>query len=224
MKTISPGSLLAIVIALLLSGPARAAPVPVEKNANSPLLLMHYMPWFQTPSSLGGTGGSSWGFHWKMNTQNPNVVDASGKRQIASHYYPKIGPYDSTDPDVIEYHSLLMKYSGIDGVMVDWYGVQGANGDVGSLLTASNAFINKTGNFGLGFGVVAEDNFWTITNSPPFTPDINKAKTNVAYLRDNYFNQSNYIRAGASNNPLMMVFGPQRLQTALQWTQIFGDT
>jgi hypothetical protein len=215
--------LAAVVLVLPATRQVQAAPVPVEKNANSPTLLMHYMPWFQTPSSLGGTGGSSWGFHWKMNTQNPNVVDASGKRQIASHYYPKIGPYDSTDADVIEYHSLLMKYSGIDGALVDWYGVQGANGDVGSLLTASNAFVNKVGNFGLGFGVVAEDNFWTVSIGNT-TPDINKAKANVAYLRDNYFNQPNYIRAGASNNPLMMVFGPNRFQTASQWTQIFGDT
>ena len=158
-----------------------------------------------------------------MNTQNPNIVDASGKRQIAAHYYPKIGPYDSTDSDVIEYHSLLMKYSGVDGALVDWYGVQGANGDVGSLLTASNALVNKVDDFGLGFGVVAEDNFWTVSIGNT-TPDINKAKTNVAYLRDNYFNQPNYIRAGASNNPLMMVFGPNRFQTASQWTQIFGDT
>jgi hypothetical protein len=217
------GLLLAAVVLVPLSiRQAQAVSVPVEKTNSTPI-YMHYMPWFQTPSSLGGTGGSSWGFHWKMNTQNPNVVDASGKRQIASHYYPKIGPYDSTDPDVIEYHSLLMKYSGVDGVMVDWYGVQGANGDVGSLLTASNAFVNKTANFGLGFGVVAEDNFWTVSIGNT-TPDINKAKANVAYLRDNYFNQPNYIRYGANNSPLTYVFGPIRFQTPAQWSQIFGDT
>jgi hypothetical protein len=223
MKYASFIHIAALAAALSAVTQVRSAPVPVEKPADSPKVYMHYMPWFQTPSSVGGTGSSSWGFHWKMNTQNPNIVDASGKRQIAAHYYPKIGPYDSTDSDVIEYHSLLMKYSGIDGALVDWYGVQGANGDVGSLLTASNAFVNKTGDFGLGFGVVAEDNFWTVSIGNT-TPDINKAKTNVAYLRDNYLNQPNYIRAGASNNPLMMVFGPNRFQTSAQWTQIFGDT
>jgi hypothetical protein len=46
----------------------------------------------------------------------------------------------------------------------------------------------------------------------------------VAYLRDNYFNQPNYIRYGANNNPLMYVFGPIRFETQAQWTQIFGDT
>src|SRR3954463_1753470 len=209
MKTISPGSLLAIVIALLLSGPARGDSVPVEKNANSPELLMHYMPWFQTPSSLGGTGGSQWGWHWKMNTQNPNIVDASGKRQIAAHYYPKIGPYDSTDPDVLEYHLLLMKYSGIDGVMIDWYGVKGSNGDVGSLLTASNAIVNKTGQFGLGVGVVLEDRF---------AQSVAQEQTNMNYLRDNYFNKPNYIKYGPNNSPLMMKLGPITFQTPSQWS------
>src|SRR5258705_7068549 len=213
MKTALSFCTAALATAFLLPLSAWGVSVPVEKPAGSPKVYMHYMPWFQTPSSLGGTGGSSWGWHWKMDTQNPNIVDSSGKRQIAAHYYPKIGPYDSTDADVIEYHSLLMKYSGVDGALVDWYGVQGANGDVGSLLTASNAFVNKVGNLGLGFGVAAEDNFWTVSIGNT-TPDINKAKANVAYLRDNYFNQPNYIRAGASNNPLMMVFGPNRFQTA----------
>ncbi len=79
------------------------------------------MPWFQTPYSLGGT---SWGYHWTLNSSsyNPNVIDGLGRRKIASWYYPLIGPYDSLDPAVLEYHVLLMKLAGIDGVIVDWYG------------------------------------------------------------------------------------------------------
>src|SRR6478609_2487514 len=145
MQATSTKYMLAIAIALCLAIRANSQSVAVTKT-NPTKVYMHYMPWFQTPSSLGGTGGSSWGFHWKMNTQNPNIVDATGKRQIASHYYPMIGPYDSTDANVLEYHMLLMKYSGIDGVLIDWYGQQGANGDVGSLLTASNAIVNQTNN------------------------------------------------------------------------------
>src|SRR5205807_732935 len=80
---------------------------------------------------------------------NPNIIDANGHRQIASNYYPLIGPYASSDPNLIEYHLLLMKLSGIDGVLVDWYGTQGSNGDVGSLLTNSNAMINSTAGVGL---------------------------------------------------------------------------
>jgi hypothetical protein len=164
-------------------------PAPVPKT-NPTKVYMHYMPWFETPATLGG---NNWGYHWKFNNRNPNIVDASGKRQIASHYYPMIGPYASSDPHVIEYHLLLMKLSGVDGLMIDWYGVQGTNGDIGSLLNNSNSIINKVDDVGLGFSVVLEDRFSTTSHNNG-VPDINKGKANLAYLRDNYFNRPEYIR------------------------------
>src|SRR5829696_10353668 len=105
---------LALLASLLLPAVSHGQSLPVAKT-NPQKVYMHYMPWFETPATLGG---SNWGYHWKFNNRNPNVVDASGKRQIASHYYPKIGPYASSDADVIEYHMLLMKYSGVDGILV----------------------------------------------------------------------------------------------------------
>src|SRR5690349_17853347 len=121
MKATAYIHLAALLGAILLALPASGQSVPVAKSNALPV-FMHYMPWFDTPATLGG---SNWGYHWKFNNQNPNIVDASGKRQIASHYYPKIGPYASSDPNVVEYHMLLMKLSGVDGLMIDWYGVQG---------------------------------------------------------------------------------------------------
>src|SRR5437870_3296184 len=132
--------LLAIACALALPIPLLAQPAAVPKT-NPMKVYAHYMPWFETPVTLGG---NNWGYHWTLNNRNPNIIDpTTGQRQIASHYYALIGPYASSDPDVIEYHLLLMKLSGIDGVMIDWYGAQGTNGDVGSLLNNSNAVINK---------------------------------------------------------------------------------
>lgn len=218
MKATLSTQLAALLAALLQALPASGQSVPVAKTNPLPV-FMHYMPWFDTPATLGG---SNWGYHWKFNNKNPSIVDAAGKRQIASHYYPKIGPYASNDPNVIEYHMLLMKLSGVDGVMLDWYGVQGANGDVGSLLTNSNAAIAKVDDFGLKFGVVMEDRFSTVSISNT-TPDINKGKANMAYLRDNYFNNPNYIRLSATSGPLVGVFGPIRFQTPAQWTEILGQ-
>lgn len=225
-----------LIAASLLPAAAIGQPVAVTKT-NPTKVYMHYMPWFQTPASLGGTSGASWGYHWKMNTQNPNIVDASGKRQIASHYYPMIGPYDSTDPDVLEYHMLLMKYSGVDGVMIDWYGSNGTNGDVGSLLTASNAIVNKTDDYGLGFAVVLEDRFaGSLTNGLPDGSNsqaVNNVTQNMQYLAANYFNKPNYLKAGASNSPLMPIFGPSKIQpvsgnsninSAALWSQIFAQS
>jgi Glycosyl hydrolase family 99 len=199
-----------VLVTALCATVARAQPVDVAKT-NSLKVYMHYMPWFDTPAVLGP---GNWGYHWKMNNQNPNVVDASGKRQIASHYYPKIGPYQSSDPDVIEYHLLLMKLAGVDGVMIDWYGVEGTNGDINRLLSNSNALVDRVDDVGLEFGVVMEDRF---------SANIDQAKANVAYLRDNYFNKPGYIRLGAAEDPLVGVFGPITFQQPTQWTQILAE-
>jgi hypothetical protein len=209
-------SILIIAFGLICATQSFGQPVDVPKT-NPQKLYMHYMPWFETPHTLGG---NNWGWHWKMNNQNPNIITPDvnypngEKRQIASHYYPQIGPYDSSDPDVIEYHLLLMKYSGVDGVLIDWYGVQGTNGDIGTLLTSSNDLIDQTDDFGMDFAVVLEDRF---------SANINQAKANVAYLRDNYFNNPQYIRQGAGNDPLLMSFGPITFQSPSQWTTILGE-
>jgi hypothetical protein len=182
-------------------------------------VYMHYMPWFDTPATRDN---GQWGLHWAMDTRNPNIMDSAGKRQIASHFYPKIGPYASSDPHVIEYHFLLMKYAGVDGVLMDWYGVEGVNGDLGDLLENSNAIRDRTDDFGMDFAVVLEDRFSKANNQEGAPPDINKAIANVAYLRDHYFNRNEYIRLDEDDDPLMLVFGPETFGNGAQWTQILA--
>ena len=199
--------LLSLLAVALVSG-AAAQPARVQKSNPLPVYI-HYMPWFETPATNNG----NWGYHWTMQNRNPNViVDAStGKRQIASHFYPLIGPYASSDPDVIEYHLLLMKLSGIDGVLVDWYGTAGSNGDINSLLRNSNALIDRTDETGLKFGLILEDRF---------TGSVANGQTNLTYARNNYFNRPEYIRY--NNAPLLGVFGPITFNQPSQWTSILG--
>jgi len=201
-----------IVLALTLAHSVQVFAQPVDVPKTNPMpVYMHYMPWFDTPEVLGP---GQWGIHWRMANKNPNIIDANGRRQIASHYYPQIGTYDSRDPHVIEYHMLLMKLAGVDGVLIDWYGVQGTNGDIGLLLENSNAVVNQIGDYGLDFGVVLEDRF---------SAHIGHAKANVAYLRDHYFNQPEYIRMGPNDDPLLMVFGPITFEQPHQWTEILAE-
>lgn len=193
-------------LGLLWSGSALAQPVAVTKT-NSQKVYMHYMPWFETPQT---SGNGRWGLHWTMANQNPNVIDpATGQRQIAAHYYPLIGPYASSDPDVMEYHLLLMKYAGIDGVLLDFYG-NGGN-DLPLLLRNTNALVPRTADVGLGFGVVFEDQF---------AATLADATANMQYVGTNYFSRPNYLQI--NNRPLVLTFGPQRYQTPAQWTQILG--
>ena len=81
-------------------------------------VLVHYMPWFGSRSVSG-----SWGWHWTMGKLDPDKV-VDDRAEIASHYQPSLGPYDSSDPDLIQCHLALMKISGIDGVVIDWYGIE----------------------------------------------------------------------------------------------------
>ena len=56
------------------------------------------------------------------------IID--GKRDIASYYYPLIGPYATNDDRVLDYHFELMKLAKVDGIILDWYGEVGSNGDI----------------------------------------------------------------------------------------------
>ena len=168
---------------------------------------MHYMPWFETPQTNNG----AWGLHWTMANQNPNVIvdPATGKRQIAANYYPLIGPYASSDPDVLEYHLLLLKYAGVDGLLIDFYG-NGGN-DLPLLLRNTNALVPRTADVGLKFGVVFEDQF---------AATLSDATANMQYVGANYFSKPNYLQV--NGKPLLLTFGPQKYQTPAAWTQILG--
>jgi hypothetical protein len=180
----------------------------VQKSFDKPV-LMHYMPWFETPIFNG-----YWGWHWTMNNQNPDIVENDGNRQIASHYHPLIGPYSSIDPDVIEYHLLLMKYSGVDVLAVNWYGTHGTNGDIYSLLNNSNAIIDKTQELGMSFAIILEDRF---------SSSISDVQNNLSYANTNYFSRENYFRYGNENNPFLGIFGPITYQTESDWDLIMSS-
>jgi hypothetical protein len=195
---------------------AQGAPKPV---------MVHYMPWFQSPYSQGG---SSWGYHWTMNHFNPNVINPTdGERQIASWYYPLIGPYDSLDPAVLEYHVLLMKLAGIDGVIVDWYG-QDNYYDYGINNQRTLALFNYTRKAGLKFSLCYEDgtiqseinggtmNGITVTAGSA----IAHAQQSMLYAQTNFFMDPGFLRLG--NAPVLLNFGPQYFHNSSDWASIFS--
>lgn len=170
-------------------------------KSTSKKIFMHWMPWFETPASRG-----AWGYHWKMNTQNPDVI-VNGKRQIAAYAYPQTGPYASGDPDIIEYQLLLMKYSGVDGVMIDWPGTR-VRYDYPDNLANSNALISKLNSLGLQFGIVEEDRNWDAGMA-------GSAHSDFTYMQSNYFNQSNYLKV--NNVPVVLNFGPITFHQPSEW-------
>jgi hypothetical protein len=190
-------------------------PADVQKS-NSVKIYVHYMPWFETRET---SDNGEWGQHWTMATQNPDIIDNEGKHQIASYYYPLIGPYASGDKDVIEYHLLLMKYIGADGVLIDWYGTIELY-DYPSIKRNSEALIDMLDEVGLEFAVVYEDRTITIAFENDAIDDmIAAARSDMSYLESDYFTYSNYIII--NNKPLLLNFGPETFHSEAEWTQIF---
>lgn len=187
---------------------------PTVVKTNAMKVYMHYMPWFQSKDVSG-----YWGSHWRMTNKDPEIIDGDGKRQIASHYYPLIGPYDSKDPDVIEYHLLLMKYAGVDGVLIDWYSSHNIN-DYKPLLTASNALVDKIDDVGLTFGLVYEDYTAKAVDDQSSKTAMQAAQADMLYMQENYFNKKEYITI--NNGPLLLTFGPRQFKKPSEWAEIFS--
>src|ERR1700741_1000557 len=77
-------------------GPVVAyAPVAITKT-NTKRVFAHILPWFESKAT---NGGGVWGYHWTMDYADPDLFtnSADTERQIASYYYPMIGPYASED-------------------------------------------------------------------------------------------------------------------------------
>jgi len=199
--------------------------LPAAAQINSKPIMVHYMPWFQSPYSLGS---GKWGYHWTMNHFNPNSVNpTNGEDEVASWYYPLIGPYDSSDPAVLEYHVLLMKLSGIDGVIVDWYGTDNYyDYDVNNQRTLDIlAYAQKAG---LKFSLCYEDatiraeisggsmNGVSVTSANA----IAHAQSHMLYAQTHFFGCTNYLQW--QNHPVFLDFGPQYFVASLNWTSIFS--
>jgi hypothetical protein len=197
--------------------PETFEPVAIQKT-NATKIYMHYMTWFETNES---SGNGQWGYHWTMANKNPNNIDGNGRREIASHYYPLIGPYHSGDKKVIENHLLLLKYSGVDGLLIDWYGTYNVN-DYAMIKQNTDQLIAMLDKVGLEYAIVYEDRFLNNIVNAGLAPTITgAAKTDMNYLQSNCFNDDNYIHI--NNQPLLLNFGPITLTTPAQWTTVFSN-
>lgn len=196
--------------------PETIAPVAIEKT-NSTKIYVHYMPWFETNES---SADKKWGYHWTMANKNPNTIDANNRREIASYYYPLIGPYHSGDKNVIENHLLLMKYSGIDGVLIDWYGTYDVF-DYRMVKENTEQLIAMLDKVGLEYAIVYEDRVTkSAVDAGKAISVTSAAKNDLAYMEKNYFDDKNYIKI--NGKPLLLNFGPIVLQTSAEWSNVFN--
>jgi hypothetical protein len=208
-----------IAVVLVLVGcagfrPARGddatAPAPAPAPAR-PLVLVHVMPWF-----AGKPFSPAWGWHWTMGAFDPDGAGGRGPGRIASHYAPEIGPYDSGDPAVIEAQLLLMRLSGIDGVVADWYG-RADLFDYAAIHRNTAALFEAAGRLGMKFAVCYEDQtIPKLVAAGRLRADerVAHAKGELDWLRRNWFAAPHYLRH--AGRPVLLSFGHAGLTDA-EW-------
>jgi Glycosyl hydrolase family 71. len=180
-------------------------------------LMAHYMPWYEADPARG-----AWGWHWTMNHFRPERKAPNGRREAASHYYPLLGLYDSNDPDVLECHVLLMKLSGIDGVVVDWYGIDDFL-DYGLIHRNTRhlvAFVKKAG---LRFAVMYEE-AQTVpkllaAKRLPGDDVVAHGQRVLRWVRDHWFADPAYLKH--DGRPVFFTFGTG-YYSGEQWKEIFA--
>lgn len=203
---------------LLCTGAALAQPYPPGNTR--PRIFVHLMPWFETKAT--NTPANTWGIHWTMATAHPDVIDGDGKRQIASLYYPLTGPYASGDTALIEYQLLLMQYSGIDGVLIDWPGILQHN-DYPLLVRNTEKIVSVLQRTRLHFAIVYEDHNINITaqDGALHIGKIDAARADMAYLQAHFFTLPSYERL--NGQPMLLNFGPQTFEQPAAWSRIFDS-
>lgn len=188
---------------------------PTPAGPAAPLLLAHYMPWYEAHPT-----NKEWGWHWTMNHYHPEQIK-DGRRPAASHYYPLVGLYDGGDPDLVECQALLMKFAGIDGVLIDWYGTDDY---LDYRINHHNtlAMIDAVKKAGLKYAIVYED-----ASVPgmieakrfPKAQAVAHARSLLQWMQRQWFTDPAYLMAG--DRPVLLDFGAGYYQSD-QWNQIFA--
>ena len=182
---------------------------------DSRTMLVHYMPWYSSKPVSG-----RWGWHWTMNHFNPDKVNQNGRREVASHDYPLIGPYDSSDPHALECHVLLMKFAGIDGAIIDWYGIADFR-DYAAIHRNTERLIKYIKKAGLRYAVCYEDQSVKHMIKGKLldkAEDIAHGTKVLEWLHNNWFGDDAYLKV--DGRPVMLLFGPQHFFKKEQWEQI----
>ena len=210
MKT---GNLFALICGLVISF---GLTPDLSAQRRDQTVLVHYMPWYAS-KPVGG----HWGWHWTMNHFNPDAVKTNGQREVASHDYPLIDLYDSSDPDVLECHVLLMKLAGIDGVIIDWYGIEKFR-DYAEIHRNSKLLLKHVKRARLRFAICYEDQ--TVKHMVegkvlPKQRDVEHGQKVLKWLSENWFSDNAYVKI--NGRPILLVFGPQYF-TKDQWDQILS--
>jgi hypothetical protein len=199
-----------------VTAPARSLSMVADPSlVGGKMLLMHYMPWYETPAVRG-----QWGSHWTGPNQehDPAALDDNGLPDIWSKFHPLIGLYDSTDPEALECQLLQMKLAGVNGVIADWYSIH-PPADYPAIHEATKAMFDACGKFGMKFAACYEDRtLELLVNWGKIAPGEVPAQLaeNLQWAADEWFSAPQYFQF--EGRPLLLNFGPIYVKDDDVWT------
>ncbi len=185
-----------------------------QQEGQEKLLLAHYMPWYTAPPH-----SETWGWHWTMNHFDPSK-QKNDRREIASKFYPLIGPYDSGDEHIVEYHLLLMKLAGIDGVVIDWYGTTECY-DYRDLHDNVVLLVSLLEKYQMKFLICYEDQtINTLVEQKVISQAsrVSHTTSELKWLAENWFQKDSYVRF--QDQPVLLSFGYGGLNDD-EWKGVF---
>lgn len=164
------------------------ASVPPWGAASDRIVVAHYFNWFKIPDVRGEW--RLWDWKGKGPQHDPSVILPDGRRDIASVYYPTIGPYDSSRPEVMEYHMLSALGAKINGFFVDWYGIRSEEEK------GLPALLDLAERFGFKMCVCFEDKAMFGYTYSARTRDeaVQNAITNLNYILETHATRPGYLR------------------------------
>ena len=190
-----------------------------------PYLVAHYLPWFEVTNPA--TGEQTWR-HWRWDgageKHDPRQRTADGRRDIASVFYPLIGPYSSGDREVVRYHLRTAKAVGVSVMLVLWYGPGSADADTHLPMLLDEALAAD-----MRIAICYEEKInWPPYRQPTSREQVVKSVTDdLTFLVTKYGKHDAYLKR--DGKPFVAQFnfwgddelGPRNL-LADEWAQVFA--
>lgn len=159
-------------------------------------VLAFYYPWYGNPKVSG-----NWRHLKDVDEVNQTIGNAT--------HYPKLGPYDSHNPEVVAQHLRWAKRAGITGFIVSWWGPDTFEDRAVPLLLEA---VRKS-----GLRITAY--FETVRGTP--TPE--SALQDVLYLLKHYGRHPAWLKA--NGKPVLFVYGRAVGQIKLAgWQRVIAET
>jgi glycoprotein endo-alpha-1,2-mannosidase len=189
-------------------------------GAKSRPVYAHLCTWFKTKEFSGQW--TMWKSDYADALHNPDVMLENGHRDIAATSYPLTDVYDTSDPSLIEYQFLLMRLSGIDGIVVDWDGRR-LNAYRHEGLMAVTPYLEK---FGLKLILCFEEwaGYWPKGMFPDRKAEIKAAQDEIQFMMDTFVSKPTYGTVAGKKPVIIFRKVAGKMFTPEEWDADLGPS